>query len=284
MYCMYSQQTYESNLLTEIRNPTRMTSWLKNQCRIFGVQFIPCSRIINITDDFRGTVTGVKYETPGAQTHSNLACKSVVLALGDSTEAVLRDIYGTAGRLRLNLVREAQDWMLLHDPWPQPHPRVLRADQLAGFPMDIVNRDDNTFYIAGPVGKCTRTQSRTPNEERLAKMCSEAERLIVGPPKDEDGGHEAFHARIIKKGRKFYTSTRTGIPIIAKLSISYFDPYRVYAAEDSKRSGLFFCAGYGEEGYALGMGMAEVMADLVDGTSLQEDLPFFDVAKYLVSN
>ncbi|KAI9691153.1 MAG: hypothetical protein M1822_008773 [Bathelium mastoideum] len=263
-------------------NPAHMALWLRNECRRYGVQFIRCLRVLDITDDHRGVVTGIKYQTRSIDAEWHVLCRSVIFALGESTESVLKDIYGHNNNLKLDLVHEAHDWMILKDSWPKPQPRIFLADNIVRFPMDIVNRDDGTFWVGGAVGKFAReTDNQRPNEERLKTMRRCTETYLRGPPTTNRADYGVFDAKVLKKGRNFYTATKTGIPIISKLPISFCDPYRVYTEEDAKRSGLFFCAGYGQEGLALGMGIAELMVCLIDNQIPEDIAAPFDVAQHL---
>ncbi|KAL9087752.1 MAG: hypothetical protein Q9165_006519 [Trypethelium subeluteriae] len=258
-------------------NPARMVTWLKNACREYGVHFVKCQRLLQITDDYGGKVTGVKYQTPNSINTRQICCSNVILALGDYTEEVLQDIYGTNGQLRFNFYHEAQDWMTLHDPWPESEPRLFRADKHAGFPMDIVNREDGTFWIGGGIVKCPQPKRSSPNARRIERIHEATKKILKGP--SEDG---VFDAKILKQGRNFNGRTQSGTPIISKIPISYLDRYRVWSQEDlSHPCGLFLCAGYGEDGLALGMGMAHFLVSLMKCEALEKHVAAFGVARYL---
>ncbi|KAL9069643.1 MAG: hypothetical protein Q9157_006097 [Trypethelium eluteriae] len=261
-------------------NPARMMTWLRRACHEFGVRFVKCQRLIQITDDFHGKVTGVKYQTPNNTTTRHIACSNVILALGDSTEEVLQDIYGNNGQLRFSFQHEAQDWATLRDPWPEPEPCVFCADKLVGFPMDIVNRGDGTFWMGAKIVKRSQPKSSGPNHKILGRMQEATKKVVKGP--SEDG---IFEAKITKSGRNYYSRTQSGVPIISKVPISYLDPYRVYSQEDlSHPGGLFLCAGYGEEGLAMGMGIGQFVMSMMKREALQKEVEAFSVAHYLESD
>lgn len=267
------------NMLTRFRNPGRMMAWLKEECRGLGVQFIPAKYLLEITDDNYGKVTGVQYAYSNSGKAVGLACQDIIFALGESTETVLNELFGGNSRLRFDFVHECQDWMTMEDPWPQSEPRIYSADGDTGYGLDIVNRGDGTFWIGGPTMKCTRANPVGPNTNILSKVQKHVRKLLKGPP----GGDGVFDGEVIDQERTFFVRTQSGNPIISRVPISYVDPYRVYGDSEPSRHGLILCAGYGEEGMALGMGMAKMVSDLVQGRPFdEEDTAAFGVDQYLV--
>ncbi|KAI9712738.1 MAG: hypothetical protein M1820_001360 [Bogoriella megaspora] len=262
--------------------PPYLMTWLKEECEGLGVQIIPITRLHEITDDFHGKVTSVIYETPNLTTYQ-LACKNVIFAVGASSQLLLQQLYGNALRLDLNLKHELQDWMLIKDPWPDSDPRLFQADSFAGFMLDIVNREDNTFWLGGPSRARKTLKAQPPNETLLAKMRDAAAKLLKGPKITESIPDDKFPIQVLDKGRAYTARTPTGVPIISKIPISYLDQYRVYGGENlNDPCGVFMCCGAGEEDIALSMGMAVLMRKLVNGQPTKLDTKNYAIEKYLV--
>ena len=261
-------------------------AWLREECRKLGVQIVPCSRLVEIADDGRGMVTGVRYKAPDISTEIDIPCRNVVLALGESTETVLQELFGDNGQLDFHFRRECQDWMTMENPWPRADPRIFRADETAGSHMDIRNRKDGTFWIGGPTWTPLQAKLtagiRDPNKGHLEKMQDQVKQIIKGPPTNRESGHDAFRGRVMKTGRNMFISTPSGVPIISDIPISYLDPFRVYSDEEPRYSGICLCVGYGAEGLALGMGIAEVVSSIINRRISPGEMNAFGVQQYLI--
>ncbi|KAI0098721.1 hypothetical protein GGR51DRAFT_537676 [Nemania sp. FL0031] len=270
-------------------NPIGVGNWLTEQCRSMGVDIEVNMKIIAVglsTDNRVQTVTCVN----SRQETTTIHCTQLLLACGAWTPTVF-DLLFPSSPIRLQWDRDAGDWACWKNPCPttQTTKAFVSFASFVGDKMEFVGRNDGTIWACGRRNLTADVPppgyQQEPDEIIIGELEGYARKWIDWKCNCvSDGGYHDNHGsmQLIGKGRSYRPTTKSGLPIIDKVSPLDLRGYESNSDASLTRelpSGVFICWGHWGYGLTLGMGSGRLMSQLMRGEKLDIDISEFTLQR-----
>lgn len=220
----------------------------------------------------------------GSKIPIRIDCTRLLLACGAWTPTLYKRLFPNSP-IQLHWTTKAGDWILCKNPCPTTQASVAYVSfaNLVGEKMEFAGRVDGTIWACGRSNITAHLpppgEMDDPDERLIDELGSHARKWLNWACKCKEE-HADSSFRLVAKGRGFRPATKSGLPIISKISPSNL----ANSATDDGNSkavassgGLFVCWGHGSYGLTLGMGSGRLMSQLMNGDKPDIDLTPFSM-------
>ncbi|KAF2658916.1 FAD dependent oxidoreductase [Lophiostoma macrostomum CBS 122681] len=254
-------------------DPKGVGTWLEKACLDLGVQICTSTIVTAAALNDEALVAEVTVSSLDKPDKA-IACTSLILACGPWTPSVYATLFPNSA-LRFDQVLEAGDWLLLRNPHPVAGESTIFVglNEFVGSKLEFAGRDDGTIWICGR--KIVTSSSSLPEPGKCAKADTDMASELIGRCSEFLGRDDlraekktaSVGLEIVETGRAFRPTSRSGLPLIAKV--------KPMALSESRKGNVFVNWGHGSYGLTLGPVSGRLMAQTV-----RQDAPDIDLSPF----